>query len=104
MTVTDETVWTADAAYNACAITHDRVPRLCCMRAAILAAAPLIAAQALAEVDEKTGDVPYIDRGGVPYVEREHMFDVVNRAGRALLGDDYSPLILAEIERRRNTP
>lgn len=70
-------------------------------RAAVEAVAPLIAAQALAEVDAKQGDVPYIDRGGVPYVEREHMFDTVNQAGKVLLGDDYWPVITAEVERRR---
>lgn len=51
---------------------------------------------ALRRLDAALGAVPYRTVGGLPSVEREHMFQALNEVARALLGQDFAYIVRGE--------
>ena len=55
---------------------------------------------ALNKVSDQLAALPYIDRGGVPYVEREYTFDAVNKVARDVFGKDFYRIMRGEAPAR----
>ena len=58
-------------------------------------------ADALLAVDKELYGLPYRSIGGLPLVERESVFGVVNTVARKALGDGWPKLLALAVDRQR---